>query len=597
MGSALPRRGRFVSARSPPRAPLESRSQDQQLGWRPGTMTLRPLNSLRPYDRSWLRSDLVAGLTVWAVLVPEALALASIAGVSPVVGLYAAPGALLLYAILGGSRLLVLAPISATAALSAAAVGEYASAGTADFVTLTAALAIVGGVIAILAGLLRLGFLSNFISEPVLKGFIIGLALTIIVGQLPKLFGVEGGSGDFFEKLWHLIGNLGNTDGATLAIGSASLVLILVLRRISPAVPAYLLAVIGGILAVRVLNLDQHGVAIVGDIQSGLPSVGLPDLSAGDYLKLAPGAAGVALIAFAEGFGAAKAYAAGGEDGVDADQELIGLGGANIAAGLSSGMVVGGSLSKTAVNDTGGARSQLSGIAAAVLVIVTLLFLTQLFEDLPEATLAAVVIAAVIELVDFDSLRRLYQVQTLGRLYGPAARPDFIAAVAALLGVLVFDLLPGLFIGIAVSLLLLLYRASNPNVSRLGRLPGTERFVDSRRAPEAEQPPGIVVLRVESGLFFANAEAVRDVVGAAAEPADVKGVVIDAETVPYIDVTAVQMLSSLSDELQRQGVRLVMARDVGQVRDVLERAGAAEPLKHLFPTVQAAVEALQREPG
>ena len=274
-------------------------------------MTLRPFNSLRPYNRSWLRLDLVGGLTVWAVLVPEALAVASIAGVSPVVGLYAAPGALLLYAILGGSRLLIIAPTSAAAALSAAAVGEYAPAGAANFVILTAALAVVAGLIAILAGLLRLGFLSNFISEPVFKGFIIGLALTIIVGQLPKLFGVEGGSGDFFQKLWHLIGNLGETDGATLAIGAASLVLILAMKRISPAVPAYLVAVIGGVLAVRLLNLDQHGVAIVGDIQGGLPSFGVPDASAGDYLKLAPGAAGVALIAFAEGFGAAKAYAPG----------------------------------------------------------------------------------------------------------------------------------------------------------------------------------------------------------------------------------------------------------------------------------------------
>jgi SulP family sulfate permease len=559
-------------------------------------VTLRPLNSLRPYDRSWLRSDLIAGLTLWAVLVPEALALASIAGVSPVVGLYAAPGALLLYAIFGGSRLTVVGPISSAAILSAAAVGEYASGGSANFVVLTAALAVVAGAIAIFAGLLRLGFLSNFISAPVLRGFIIGLALTIIVGQLPKLLGVDGGSGDFFEKLWHLIGNLGETSAATLVVGAVSLGLILALRRLSPSFPAYLLAVVGGIVAVRLFDLDQHGVAIVGDIQGGLPAFGLPDASAGDYLKLVPGAAGVALIAFAEAFGAAKAFATG-EDRVDADQELVGVGAANVAAGLSSGMVVGGSLSKTAVNHSGGARSQLSGIATAVLVIITLLFLTQLFEDLPEATLAAVVIAAVIQLVDFDSLSRLYRVQSLRRLYGPAARPDFIAAVAALLGVLVFDLLPGLFIGIAVSLLLLLYRSSKPNVARLGRLPGTERFVDLKRAPETEQPPGIVVLRVESGIFFANAEAVMEAVTAAAKPQEVTGIVIDAETVPFIDVTAVQMLSSLSKELDERGVRLVIARDVGQIRDVIESTDAVEGLKHLYPTVQSAVEALTEKPG
>jgi sulfate permease, SulP family len=531
------------------------------------------------------RGDLVAGLTVWAVLVPEALAYASIAGVSPVVGLYAAPPALVLYAVLGSSRHLIVGPMSATAALSAAVVADFATQGQPAYVTLTAALAIVTGIVALVAGLARLGFLAGFISEPVLKGFIVGLALTIIAGQLPKLFGVERGEGDFFEQIWDLLGSLGDTSGATLAIGLVSLLLVLGLRRFAPVVPGSLVAVAFGIAVVELF--DPGGVDIVGTIDGGLPSVGLPDAPASDYLDLAAGAVGIALVGFAEGLGAAKTYAARHHYEVDANRELIGLGAANLGSGLASGMVVNGSLSKTAVNGGAGAESQASGIVVAVLTVVTLLFLTGLFETLPEATLAAVVIAAVIELVDVSALVRLYRIWTtrLGRIYGPAARPDFIAAVAALAGVLVFDTLPGLFIGIGVSLLLLLYRASRPNVAVLGRLP-EGHWVDLARG-DAEAQPGVAVLRVEAGLFFANAEHVRRVVLEHARDG-VTAVVIDAETVPYIDVTAAETLARLRDDLSRDGVRLLVARDIGQVRDVLRRAGAEDEAA-VFPTVEEAV--------
>ena len=516
--------------------------------------------SLRGYQREWLRGDVVAGLTVWAVLVPESLAYASIAGVSPVVGLYAAPPALVLYALLGSSRHLIVGPMSATAALSAAAVAPHFG--------LTPALAVVTGLVALGAGLLRLGFLANFISEPVLKGFIVGLALTIIAGQLPKLLGVEKGEGDFFEQVWHVLGELGGVDGATLAIGAVSLALVLGLRRFAPVVPGSLAAVAFGILVVELL--DPGGVDIVGAIDSGLPSVGLPDASGSEYLNLAAAAVGVALVGFAEGLGAAKTYAARHHYDVDADRELIGLGAANLGAGLASGMVVNGSLSKTAVNGGAGANSQVSGLVVAVLTVVTLLLLTGLFESLPEATLAAVVIAAVIELVDVPALVRLYRVWSarLGTIYGAAARPDFIAAVAALAGVLIFDTLPGLFIGIAASLLLLLYRTSRPNVAVLGRLP-SGNWVDVARTSEAEQQPGMVMLRVEAGLFFANAEHVRQAILAAARADGVEAVVLDAATVPSIDVTAADMLAEVREDLAREGVRLEIAHDIGQVRDVL----------------------------
>jgi sulfate permease, SulP family len=554
--------------------------------------------SLRSYQPAWLGKDLFAGATVWAVLVPESLAYASIAGVPPVVGLYAAVPALALYALFGSSRHLVVAPMSATAALSAGAIAGLADPGGAEYVALTAALALMAGAVALLAGVLRLGFLAGFISEPVLKGFIVGLALTIIMGQLPKLFGVDAASGDFFERLVGLAGNLGDTSGTTLAVGLVSLALVLGLRRWLPLVPGSLVAVAVGILAVVLLDLDEHGVDVVGAIAPGLPDFGLPAGVPFDrYVDLVQPAVAVVLIGFVEGLGAAKTYAARAGDAVDANQELLALAAANTGAGLSSGMVVNGTLSKTAVNGAAGARSQVSGLFVAVLTTVTLLFLTGLFEQLPEATLAAIVVAALVELVDVRSLRRLYGVWTreLRTLYGPAARADFAAAIAALLGVLIFDTLPGLIIGIALSFLLLLYRASRPYVATLGRSAHGE-WLDTARRADAIPEPGVVVLRVEGGMFFGNADTVRDRILAAAS--DVPAVVLDCETVPFVDISAAEMMLRLAYDLERRGVRLALARVIGQVRDVLNASGGDFPALAIHPSIEAALAAVQpRAPG
>jgi sulfate permease, SulP family len=503
------------------------------------------------YDRRWLRGDLIAGLTVWAVLVPEALAYASIAGVSPVVGLCAAPGALIFYAAFGSSRHLVTGPMAATAALSAAAVGDLAAQGSDAFLQLTITLALVVGGLAVLAGLARLGFLASFISEPVLKGFIIGLALTIIVGQLPKLFGVEKGEGDFFEQLWDLLTNLGGTSGLTLLVGILSLALVVALKEFVPVVPGSLIAVLGGIAAVQLFDLDEHGVAIVGEIQSGLPSLGLPDVAAHRYLDVAPAAVGVMLVGFVESLGAAKTYATRNHYEIDANRELLGLGAANLAAGFSSGMIVNGSLSKTAVNGSAGANSQVSGLVVAALTVITLLFFTGLFEKLPEALLAAVVIAALVELVDV----------------------------------------------LTISLLLLLYRASRPNVAVLGRVPGTpDQYGDIARDAENTLVPGLVVLRPESGLFFANADAVRDRIRRQARTPGTRAIVLDAESMPFIDVTAANMLTELASDLERAGIRLVLARNIGEVRDLLRVAATDERTLPAYRTVQDAVAALGGSP-
>jgi high affinity sulfate transporter 1 len=556
--------------------------------------------SLRGYQPAWLRGDVLAGLTVWAVLVPEALAYASIAGVSPVVGLYAAPGALLLYAMFGSSRHLIVGPMSATAALSASIIATVAVPGSDDFTTATTALAICVGIAGLVAALLRLGFLTNFISEPVLKGFIVGLALTIIIGQVPGLLGIDGVSGDFFEKLAGVVRELGSLSVATTVVGLISLAIVLGLKEVAPVLPGSLIAVGVGIASVYLFQLDQHGVEIVGVIPAGLAPVGVPDAPLDLFGRLAGPAIGVLLIGLAEGLGAAKTYAAREHYDVDPNREVLGLGAANLAAGLTSGMVVNGSLSKTAVNGGAGAKSQVSGLVVAAMTIVTLLFFTGLFEKLPEATLAGVVIAAVWELVDVRSLRRLYRLSTepLARLSGLTARPDFLAAVAAMLGVLIFDTLPGLFIGIGMSLVLLLYRAYRPHIATLGRVPGSaDQYGDVARHPENALTPGVAILRVDSGLFFANAEHVRAMVREAAAQPGTHAVVLDMEAVPSVDVSAVRMLAELREDLEVRGSRLVLARDLGQVRELMRRELGEQSVADVYPSVAAAAAALEADAG
>lgn len=555
------------------------------------------------FHRTWVRADVVAGLTVWAVLVPESLAYATIAGVSPVVGLYAAVPSLVLYALVGSSRHLVVAPMSATAALSAGVIATVAPSGDqAAYLALSTGLALATGLAALAAGALRLGFLSSFISEPVLKGFIIGLALTIMVGQLPALFGVEKGSGNFFEKAWDLVRHLGDTEPIALAVGGTSLAALLILRRFLPLVPGSLIVAMAGIGAVALFGLEDHGLEIVGHIDAGLPTLGLPDVSATDFAALLGGGVSVMLVGFAEGLAAAKTYAARAGYDIDPNRELMGLGASNLGAGLASGMVVNGSLSKTAVNGSAGAKSQLSGITAATLTLITLLFLTGLFEKLPEATLAAIVVAAVIELVDIESLRRLWRVQTgrLAKIYPVTSRADFVAAVAALLGVLVFDTLPGLVIGLGVSLILLIARTSRPHIARLAPI-GTEAerpWVDVGRHPDYATPEGVLVVRIEAPLVYANADTVRTQIRELASSVpDLRLVVIDGSTTPAVDVTAAGMLVQLRADLRRTGAELVLAANIGQVRDVLAEA-EPEGEPPIYPTIEAALAAgTGRSPG
>jgi SulP family sulfate permease len=532
---------------------------------------LLPVRDWLPhYERRWLRPDVVAAAAVWAVLVPEGMAYASLAGLPPETGLFAALAPLLVYAVLGTCRQLTVGPSSAIAAYSAAAVAPLALGDSGRFIALSALLALLVGVLLLAAGLARAGFIADFFARPVLTGFVGGLALVIGVGQLYKLFGVESGGTSFFGKLEVLVRQLGDTNLVTLAIGVAALAIIFALRAYVPKAPAMLVAVVLGIVAVSVLGLQDHGVAIVGEIPDGLPRPAFPSFSIGDMTDLLPDAAALALIAFAESIAGARAFATKHGYEVNADQELVALGFSNLGAGLLQGFSVDASLSRSAVADSSGVKSQMSGIILFAFLVVTMLLLMPLFHDLPEAVLGAIVIAAVAHLVDMGALRRLRG----------ADQTDFLLALLCFAGVLVFGLLVGLAVAVIVSLLALVFRAYRPSSAVLGRAPEAHadealryRGVDDN--PDYETFPGLVILRVDGELFFANArwfrETVRSLVRGQTPP--VREVLVHAGAVPHLDTTAAAMLKELIAELDESDVELDFARVTASLHEDLKRNG------------------------
>ncbi len=558
-------------------------------GWRAAVRWAIPASEWMPQWRILIRRDAVAAIAVWAVLVPQAMAYATLAGVPPVYGLYAAVSGLLVYGLLGTSRQLNVGPSSGVAVMTAAAVAPLAAGDPARYLALSAGLALVTGLILVAGGLARLGFVAEFLARPVLVGYFIGLALTIIVGQLPALLGIPGSSGGFFEKLWDLVGDLGQIDSWTAFVGCASLALVLGLHRVAPRVPGALVAVIAGVGASRVLDLGAHDVALLGPIPSSLPELGLPDIPLADFQRILWSAAGVALLAYAESIAAARSFAVANGYEVHANRELVALGAANVGAGLSQGFPIDASASRTTVGDSMGQRSQLAGLINAVLVVGAILLLTGFFADLPAATLAAIVIAAVLPLVRRKELQRLWRLDVV----------DFALAVLCLLGVLFAGVLGGMVIAVIASLAALVYRSFTPHVAVLGRLRGGEEgdedygFRDLSRHPDGETYPGLVIFRFDQEIFFANATMFRDHIRelvARAEP-PVRTVIVDASAVTHVDTTGLDMIGELQRELTQQGVELVFARLKGPVHDVLElakAAGAVAPFRR-FPTLRSAV--------
>ena len=451
---------------------------------------------LPAYPADWRRADMVAALTSWGVMVPVAMAYAALAGVPPEYGLITAFAALTAYAIFGTSRHLKITTSSTMAIMSAAVVGPLAGGDADRYLALTAGLALVVGAILLVAGIVRLGFIADFLSKSVVTGFIFGLAITIIIGQLPKLLGVPSGGDGTIEQVQVLVDNLPDTNPWTLAVGVGALALILVLRRISRKIPGPLVALVLGIIAVEAFDLEVHDVSVVGEIQTGIPIPGLPNISLLDLPFLAAGAAGIVFLAVGESLGAGRAFAARHKYEIDADQELVALGAANLSTGLFGGFTVDASLSQSATAESAGTRSQLSSIVTAALILATAVLLAPLFENLPNAVLGAIVIAAVLSLMDVGELRR----------YAATRRTDFILAIVALVAVVTTTVLVGLVVAVLLSLMLVLYRASRPYVARIGKLSGergdvcrpraTSRGRGDPRAPDAaHRRPALLLQR------------------------------------------------------------------------------------------------------
>jgi len=537
-----------------------------------------------------LRWDLIAGFTVWALLIPEAMAYAGIAGVPPEAGLYTAPLALLGYAVFGTSKHLFVGPSSTVAIVSASVIGGIVASSGVDFWIATSWLAIMTGLILIVLGFVRMGWVSNFMARPVLEGFIIGLAITIAVGQADKLFGIEKDGSNTVQELGSLVRQFSSWDIATMAVGFGSLALLFLMHKYTPRIPAALTVVILAIMLSAVLGFDENGIHIVGDIPAGLPSLGLPTWPEGLPLDdLILGALAVTIVAYAESLAAAQSYARKHGYLVDSNQELIALGVANVGAGLSQGFVVNGSLSKTAAGESAGQRTQMAGLVAAIVTIVTILFLTGLFFNLPEATLGAIVVHAVWKLIDVDKLKRMWRVR----------KEDFWAGVLALAGVLFVDVLAGIVIGVVLSLIILIYRASFPSATELGHIEVGDRdtFVSIDEFPEARRTQEIVVHRFNASLIFSNADAfadsVLDLLYDSSPPARIA--VIDCEMMSDMDMTGAAKLDELVHQLRGSGVDVHISRLHGDANTVAERSGVLDSFgqDHIHFTVADAVAVAQ----
>jgi high affinity sulfate transporter 1 len=535
------------------------------------------------YRAGWLRSDAIAGCTIWGLLIPEGIAYASLAGLPPQAGLYTLLASLVLYAVFGTSRQLVVAGTSASAVLVYSSVSALHPRGTAAYGSLAAGLIILTGILFLCSGLFRLGFITQFLSRPVMDGFVFGLAIFVAVGQLPKLFGLAKGPGDTIAQLAHLIAHLGGASLTTFVVGAVALALLFALDRVRH-VPGGLVVLAVAIVVSTALHLGRHGVDTVGKVPAGLPSVHGLDLHAADLWVLLPSAAGLMLVIFSEALGAADTFADKHGYQLDPSQEMIALGLANIGSGFLGGLAAGGSLSQSAVNDGAGARSELSPVIAAALSLITVVALTPLFTQLPEAVLAAMIIHAVWRLMKVAQMRRFYRL----------VRREFWLGMITLLGVITLDVLPGLVIGVVLSLLVLVYRASRPAFSVMGAnrdVPGA--YEDVTRHASAQPVPGVLVVRPDAPLFYANAkplrDAVRELMRSPACP--VRTLILDLDATDELDVTSAEALAAVAAEMRARHVRLGLAHlHAAAARLLREADGSRDGAGwQAFPTLDAAV--------
>ena len=552
------------------------------------------LNVIASYRRQWLAKDIVAGVVLTTVLVPQGMAYAELAGLPPITGLYTSIMCLLGYAVFGPSRILVLGPDSSLGPMIAATILPLIAAGgdPKRAVALASMLAIIVAAIMIAAAVAKLGFIADLISKPTMIGYMNGLALTILIGQLPKLFGFKVDASGFLGELTGLVKGLadGKAVGAATAVGIAGIVLILVLQRWVPKLPAVLIMVVLAIASTTVFSLADHGVSLVGVLPKGFPPLTIPHVRLADLGPLSAGALGIAVVSLADTISTASAFAARTGQEVRGNGEMTGIGVANLAAGFFQGFPVSTSGSRTAVAERSGAKTQLTGVTGAALIICMIVFIPGLFRNLPSPALAAVVITASLSLADIPGTARLWRQR----------KAEFLVSIAAFLCVALLGVLTGIAIAVALSILDVFRRAWWPYNTRLGRVESIEGYHDVHTHPDAQQLPGLLIYRFDAPLFFANVKTFRDQVRRLAryDPAPT-WIVIAAEPITDIDTTASDVLGELDEALNAQGINLVFAELKDPVRRKIERYGLARKIepRHFFPTVEAAVTAFRARSG
>ena len=546
--------------------------------WAPGLVTLRD------YDRGWLRSDLVAGVVLAAILVPQGMAYAELAGLPAVTGLYTTIACLVAYAVFGPSKVLVLGPDSSVSPLILVAITPLLVTGDpGSAIALAGMLAILVGLIQIGLGVAKLGFVANLLSSEVRVGYLNGLAITIIVGQLPKLFGFSTSADNFIDEVRGFFSGLDQTNRATLATGLCVLAVLLVLPRVTRRVPAVLVAVVGVTVVSAVFDLASHGVKTVGTLPQGFPVPALPWTKLSDVGSLLLGAVGITLVSLTDTIATATSFAAKRGEEVNPDQEMVGMGTANIAAGFFQGFAVSVSGSRTAVADQSGAKTQMTGLVGAGLVAVLLLFLNGLLADLPQTALAAVVITAALSLMDFGALRRFAEVRT----------SSLVVSLVATAGVMLLGVLQGIIVAIVLIVLLFFRRGWWPHGAVLGEVPALGGWHSIARYPEATEVPGVVVFRWEAPLFFANSGQFRDQIRKLARERTPAWILLQCEAITDIDVTAAEVLKSLDEELNEHGVHLAFVELRDRLQDLIHRYGLHTTLdqEHFYPSLQEALDA------
>ncbi len=524
----------------------------------------------RNYNKDWLRPDIIAGITVGAFTIPEVMAYVSLANVPPEIGLYSAMVALLVYMVFGTSKQLSIGPTSTLSILVGATLGSLMIPDASQYLMMVSLVAVAAGVLAMISWVLRMGFIVKFISKTVLTGFLAGIALFIASGQLPKLFGIEGISGTFFERIYYLIMHLDQTNLYTLAIGAAGIVFLYVGHKKYPKLPHALFLVIGSIILITITNIASLGVALVGAIPQGLPGLIIPDPTLIDVNILVTLAATVFLVSYIEGYLFAEEYAAKYRYKIDGNQELLALGASNVLVGLFQGLPIGGALSRTAVNDDNGAKSQLSGGVAALLIIAVLLFFTGVFYNLPEAILAAIVLYVIKGLVDIPHFRNIYYF----------SRIEFAIAMITMLSVLFLGALEGIVIGVVLSILGLLKNMYNPHVAILGRIPGTNRFLDIQSRPEGEIISHTLIVRIDGSQIFLNTENIKNTLIELVdhEYNDTKLFILDFESTAFIDYSGIKMLEELYEEMNHRGIKIKAANVYDPLREYIKKSKLEEQI-------------------